>query len=214
MIDTGDPLCELASLFEMGTFTVVALTEPDLFHRALERLARAYHYRTAAVAQALPGRLWRIYGPEYAVPPYLPPTLFDQYAMQYDRPMVDAIRRSGGYARIHCHGRIREVLPLIAGAGADAIDPIEPPPQGDVTLAEVREAYGDQMVLFGNLEASDVVGLPTDEFERKIMRALDKGSRGGGRGFVLMPSACPYGRVLPQLAVRNYEKMVECVERM
>ena len=34
-----------------------------------------------AVAKALPGRLWRIYGPEYAAPPYLPPRLFQPEAM-------------------------------------------------------------------------------------------------------------------------------------
>jgi len=33
-----------------------------------------------------------------------------------------------------------------------------------------------------------------------------------GRGFVLMPSSCPYGRKLPPLALANYRKMVEIVE--
>jgi len=28
----------------------------------------------------------------------------------------------------------------------------------------------------------------------------------------LMPSACPYGRELSTLALRNYEKMIEVVE--
>ncbi|MCF7957058.1 MAG: hypothetical protein K9M57_01280 [Phycisphaerae bacterium] len=32
-----------------------------------------------------------------------------------------------------------------------------------------------------------------------------------GRGFVLMPSACPYGRKLLPLALANYKKMVEMV---
>ena len=40
----------------------------------------------------------------------------------------------GGYARVHCHGRVKKILDMIAGMGADALDPIEPPPQGDVTL--------------------------------------------------------------------------------
>jgi len=38
------------------------------------------------------------------------------------------------------------------------------------------------------------------------------GTSGQGRGFVLMPSACPYGRILSSLTLRNYEKMVEIVE--
>jgi hypothetical protein len=69
------------------------------------------------------------------------------------------------------------------------------------------------MVLFGNLEASDIENLPTADFERKVLTALREGTAGEGRGFVLLPSACPYGRVLSPLAMKNYEKMVECVER-
>lgn len=60
MIDTGDPLCAACSLIEMGTFTIVALTEPALFHRLLERFARQIWPRTETFAAALSGRLWRI----------------------------------------------------------------------------------------------------------------------------------------------------------
>jgi uroporphyrinogen-III decarboxylase len=123
--------------------------------------------------------------------------------------MIEAIQRSGGYARIHCHGNLRAVLDDIAGMGADGLDPVEPPPQGDVDLSYVRRRYGRQMVLFGNLEASDIENLPTDEFAGKVRRALREGTAGDGRGFVLMPSACPYGRKVSDLAVRNYATMLK-----
>ncbi len=42
--------------------------------------------------------------------------------------------------------------------------------------------------------------------------ALREGTAGEGRGFVLMPSACPYGRVLPERALVNYRLMVEMTE--
>jgi hypothetical protein len=210
-IDTGDPLCCTASLFEMGTFTVIASNEPTLFQRALERAAATLLPKVEAVARALPGRMWRIYGPEYATPPYLRPSLFHEYVTRYVTPMVQAIQRHGGFARIHCHGRIRDVLDEIAATGCVALDPIEPPPQGDVELAYVRERYGEQVTLFGNLEASDLEMLAPAEFEKKIRRALREGV--GGRGFVLMPSACPCGRVLPDRARRNYEKMIEIRDR-
>ena len=103
------------------------------------------------------------------------------------------------------------ILDDIASTGCTGLDPIEPPPQGDVQLAFVRERVGQQMVLFGNLEACDIENLPTSEFEQKIRIALEQGTAGMGRGFVLMPSACPYGRRLSSLAMRNYEKMIEMV---
>jgi uroporphyrinogen-III decarboxylase len=196
----------------MAVYTVIALTEPILFHRLLDRFAAVLLPQTEAIARALPGRLWRIYGPEYASPPYLPPRLFREYAVKYNTQMVSAIQRYGGFARIHSHGRLKAILDDIASTGCAALDPIEPPPQGDVELSYVRERYGEQMVLFGNLEANDLEFLSTPLFAQKIERALREGTAGKGRGFVLMASSSPYGRELPEQALKNYEKMVEMAE--
>lgn len=212
MIDTPDPLCLAAGLFDMADYTVIASTERQLFHQLLDYFAQTLLPRTEMAARALPGRLWRIYGPEYASPPYLPPELFREYVGAYVTPMIQIIQHYGGYARLHCHGNIREILPEIVAMGADGLDPIEPPPQGNVQLHEVRSGYGADMTLFGNLEASDIENLSTDAFEKKVQTALEEGTAGDGRGFVLMPSACPYGRVLGDQALRNYEKMVELVD--
>ncbi len=212
MIDTPDPLCLAAALFEMSEYLVVALTEPKLFHQLLDRLALLVLPKTEAVASALPGRLWRIYGPEYASPPYLPPRLFREYVCSYDTRMISTIHRSGGFARIHSHGKLRLILDDIVSMGAAALDPIEPPPQGDVDLSYVRKKYGSQLVLFGNLEISDIENLPTEEFTGKVKRALDEGTAGDGRGFVLMPSSCPCGRKLSARTMRNYERIIELVE--
>jgi len=83
MVDTGDPICIAADLFSMADYTVVALTEQELFHRLLAKLARPLHEKTEKVARAFPGRLWRICGPEYAAEPYLPPRLFREYVAAY-----------------------------------------------------------------------------------------------------------------------------------
>jgi hypothetical protein len=214
LIDRADPLCRVAPLFSMENFTIIALTRPDLMHRALEKVQSVRLPETEAISQALPGRLWRVVGPEYASPPYLPPRLFEEYVTRYDTPMVEAIQKHGGFARIHSHGRLREVLDHIAATGCTGLDPVEPPRQGDVTLAYVRERYGGQMSLWGNIEASDIETLPNQEFRVKVETALREGTAGDGRGFVLMPSACPYGRELSELALRNYESMLELTEAL
>jgi hypothetical protein len=209
MIDTPDALCLAALLFDMGEYTVTASTEQALFHRLLERFATTLLAVTEEAARRLPGRLWRIYGPEFAAAPYLPPALFREYVCRYDKPMIDIIHRSGGYARVHSHGRLKGILDDIAALGADALDPIEPPPQGDVELAYVRRRYGKQLVLFGNLEMSDIERLPADRFAERVKRSLCEGTSGSGRGFVLMPSAAPIGRELPLGVLKNYEVIAQ-----
>lgn len=212
MVETADPLCLAASLFSMADYTVIALTEPALFHALLEKVGRAIYRVVDQVAPQLPGRLWRIAGPEYATPPYLPLRLFDEYVVRYTGPVVHVIERNGGYARIHCHGRVREALPRFVAMGASATDPIEPPPQGDALLSDVRREYGRDLALFGNIEVADIENLGPPDFERVASQALADGTAGEGRGFVLMPTSCPYGRQISARTMGNYETLVRLAE--
>ncbi len=211
MIDMHDPICDAAGLFSMEDYTICAFTEPELFHKLLDRIARTVFTKCEKLSRLFPGRLWRLVGSEYASEPYLPPHLYEEYVVPYTGMMVRTIQQHGGYARIHSHGRLRGILPLITKMNPDGLDPVEPPPQGDMELCEVRAAIGKDTVLFGNLEAADIENLPTALFEEKIKRALDEGTQGSGRGFVLMPSACPYGREITPLTMANYEAIMRLI---
>ncbi len=213
MVDTEDPICAAASLFSMEDFTVIALTEQKLFGRLLEKLSVHIQARTQKTAKAFPGHLWRIYGPEYATEPYLPPNLFKEYVVRYTGPMVKSIQKHGGFARIHCHGRIRAVLDYIVEMGAAAIDPIEPPPHGDVELEYVRREYGRELVLFGNLEIADIENSEPGDFEKVVEKALIDGTSGQGKGFVLMPSSAPTGRKITHRMMANYQTMIRLTTR-
>jgi hypothetical protein len=214
MIDTEDPVCAVASLFSLETFTIFALTEQELCHKLLEKHARYIHKRTEKVARELPGRLWRIYGPEYITEPFLSPALFNDYVVKYTGPMVKQIKKYGGFARIHSHGCIKNILDYIREMDADAVDPVEPPPHGDVDLQYVRRKYGEQLVLFGNIEISDIESMPGERFRKVVKQTIADGISGEGRGFVLMPTASPYGRNISELTLRNYQIMIEEVEKM
>jgi len=214
MVDTEDPLCAVATLFSMNNYTVFALTEQALFQKLLEKHARYLHKRTEIVAREFPGRLWRIYGPEFASEPFLPPHLFNEYVVRYDNPMVEMIHRYEGFVRIHSHGNIKGILDYIAEMKADAIDPIEPPPQGDVELGYVRQKYGNQMVLFGNLEISDIENMPSDMFREVVRSSIKAGTEGAGRGFVLMPSSSPCSRDISEPTLRNYQIIIEEIHNL
>jgi len=214
MLNTPDPLCTIAAMFEMGTYTITAMTEQDLFIKALDKSLAFLEWKVEMISRALPGRIWRIYGPEYASPPYLPPELFRKYVTKYAGRLVDIIHKNNGYARLHSHGNLEKILDFIVETGCMGLDPIEPPPQGDVELSYVRKNYGKDMVLFGNLEASDIENISQEKFREKVKRAISEGTAGEGKGFVLMPSACPYGRKLSATAMKNYETMIEEIEKL
>jgi uroporphyrinogen-III decarboxylase len=208
MVDVADPICEVAGLFELADYTVLALTEPALFHRLLEQQARHIYPLVDQVAREFPGHLWRVVGSEYASEPLLPPRLYEEYVVRYTRPIVQTIQKYGGFARIHSHGKLKRILPAIAAMEPAGLDPVEPPPQGDMQLIDVRRAIGAQTVLFGNIEAAEIELLPPDAFETRARQALREGTDGEGRGFVLMPSSCPYGREISAQVMANYETLV------
>jgi uroporphyrinogen-III decarboxylase len=194
--------------FAPEDYTVLGLTEPSLFHQLQEKHTRYVYPLVEYVAQAFPGHLWRVVGSEYASEPFLPPRLYAEYEVRYTKPMVETIQKYGGFARLHSHGRLKNILPYIVEMGVAGLDPVEPPPQGDMQLIDVRRGYGKDMVLFGNIEASDIEMLSPAEFETRVVRALREGTAGEGRGFVLHPSACPYGRHISADVMANYETMV------
>ena len=210
MVDTGDPLCEAASLFSFENYALIAMTEQKLFHRLLEKLSLSLYKKTAQISAEFPGRLWRIYGPEYASEPYLPPYLFKEYVQKYTGPMVREIQKNQGYARMHSHGKLKNILDTISEMNVDAIDPVEPPPQGDVELEYVAEHFGKDIVLFGNVEIADIENMEPAEFEKKTALSIEAGKK--AKGFVLMPSSSPYGREITERTMTNYKTMVRLIK--
>ena len=214
MVDTEDPICAVAALFSMQDFAVFAYTEQDLCHRLLEKHAKYIHKRTSVASAEFPGRLWRIYGPEYATEPFLPVSFFEEYVVRYTGPMVNMIKADNGYVRIHSHGRVKDILSHIEEMGADATDPLEPFPHGNADLKQVREKFGKDLVLFGNIEVTDIENIENEKFREVVRKTLEEGTCGAGRGFVLMPTASPYGRNITEQTFRNYEIMIEEVNKL
>jgi len=214
MVDTEDPVCAVASMFKLEDFTLFALTEKKLCHALLEKHSVYINKRIEKAAKEFPGRLWRIYGPEFITEPFLPPALFEEYVVKYTGPLIQTIKKYGGSVRIHAHGCVRNILDYVVQMGADAIDPIEPPPHGDVELKYLREKYGRHLVLFGNIEITDIENMPNDIFRKNVRKSLSEGTAGEGRGFVLMPTASPYGRDISENTFRNYKIMIEEVNKV
>jgi len=86
---------------------------------------------------------------------------------------------------------------------------VEPPPQGDISLAEARRRVGDKLTLFGNIEFCWMDMATPEEIERAVRRAIDEG---GKERFVLMPSATRHERHTERFnanALRYIETAIE-----
>lgn len=188
MGDMADALAHTVDLFGFATFLMIYVDQPTIIFRLLdffqERILARLEYQLAGGAVSL----YRIVGAEYAGVPYMSPDDFKKVVTSYDREMVNLLHRYGGQARIHSHGNIRDMIPELLAMKIDATDPVEPPPDGNIELAEARELLGEDVILFGNVEECIFeIGTPGEvrEAVRIAIEAVE------GKNFVLTPTAMP-----------------------
>ena len=205
--DVSDALCTVADLFEFGEFTIRAMTETVRFREMLDAMhERVMDRLRYMLARGVRG-LWRHVGAEYASEPYLPPHLFDELVVPYMRPMIELIHSHGQKVRVHSHGRLRNIVEKMIDCGADATDPCEAPPDGDVELAELKSRYGERLVLFGNMQLKHLETETPDQIEARVKDCMAAAKAGGG--FVLMPTAAPINVPLSPKTEENYLRYID-----
>lgn len=207
MASLADPICVAMELMEFGEATVWALTEPEHFQATLDELHRRSMINLKASLELQPVDLYRICGPEYCTPPYLSPAHFKRFVYPYLCEMVDLIHSYGSKARIHSHGRIGQVLDMILDTGADAIDPCEGPPDGDITLAEVKAKTAGRMCIFGNLQLKLLEHATPREVEAAVRDCMTAAKEGGR--YVIMPTSSPINIPLSPVTEENYRVFIE-----
>ena len=128
--------------------------------------------------------------------------------MAYDVPLIEMVHRYGGYVWCHCHGGMGPVLERFADMGVDCLNPIEPPPMGDVTLAEAKARVGSRMCLEGNIQQGDFYVLTARQMREKVAEAIAAGAPGGA--FILCPTSSPWQTAdLSERALQNYLTFIE-----
>ena len=212
LVSVADPICYAAELFAMEDFLVYALTDTDVIQRFLDRLWDMVHHRLALLLKETPKDIvFRIVGPEYGTPPYLPNRYVPGFITQYVTRMATMIRQAGGIPRVHAHGKVRFLLSELAGSDVLCMDPVEPPPDGDISLQEVKALYGDQLALFGNIELKALETETPEAIDALVRSVMADGKPGGG--FVLMPTASPINIPLNPRTEENLLMMIDAGHR-
>jgi uroporphyrinogen-III decarboxylase len=208
LVSMGDPLCDTSELFDLETFLVLAMTETAAIEAAMDRFQERYVERLRRVLKGpVKDVVFRICGPEYATPPYLPPELFRRFVTRHDSVLIDMIRQAGGIPRIHCHGRTGRVVDQMAELAPDALDPIEPPPDGDITMADMKKALGGRVCLTGGIELKYLEAASGEYVEQLVRDTMAEGKPGGR--FILMPTAAPINVPLSPKTEANYFRYIE-----
>ena len=92
--------------------------------------------------------------------------------------VADEVHRGDKYFSFHSCGNVTAIIPDLIEVGIDALNPIEI--TAGMDLRQVKELYGDQLVIVGNANANIVQMGSVDEVRAEVRRCLDDAAAGGG----------------------------------
>lgn len=183
--DRGAPVCFFSSplvmisrMMEFQQLLEWTITERPLLDTMLriiqERLSERLHW---ALEHGV-GPFFRFGGSEQSTPPMMSKRFFEQFVIGYEAPLWKMVREAGGIVWVHCHGKVATVLNRFMENGVQMLDPVEPPPQGDITIKEAKaRAAAGPLTLVGNVEMSDLQNGTPELIERLVREAICEGGR-------------------------------------
>ena len=149
-------------------------------------------------------------GSEWVTPPMASPAVYDALVQEQERSIIDHVHaNSRALVHIHCHGRVREALPGMIDRGGDYTEPVEPPPDGDITMLEAKDIAGGRITLGGNVECRILCNEPEEAVEAATRAAFE----GGLERFVLRATEGPSPEI-SEREFRNWMRMVDVWEEL
>jgi len=133
------------------------------------------------------------------------PEIWDELALPFYKTATRMCREAGAVSGVHSCGKERHLLlRCFEETDLDYANPLEIPPMGDCTLADMKAAVGSKIALMGNVHTVEVMLLGTPDLVRlESLRAIRDAGQGGG--FILSTGDQP-GRDTPD---ENIRMMVE-----
>ncbi len=204
------PMVCVAGMMKYEMFLELCLTHPDLIAELTETCRTRILDCVDVLTSAGPIEYWWMGGSEWLTPPMGSPALYDTLVQEQERSIIERLHReNGSIVHVHCHGRVRDALPKTIDRGADYTEPVEPPPDGDITMAEAKQIAAGRITLGGNVEARVLTYGTENEVEAATRAAFE----GGKERFILRPSEGPSPRI-GEREFRNYMRMMDVWEEL
>ncbi len=138
--------------------------------------------------------------------PFLSPRMFGEFVTPYLARLIRAIRDYGGYAIKHTDGNIMPILDQLVSTQPHALHSLDP--MAGVDIREVKEKYGSQVALCGNVHCAAMQTGTEEEVIASAEYCLTYAKPGGG--YVFCTSNIPF----KGLPLERYMLVLEVWRRM
>ncbi len=140
----------------------------------------------------------------YAGSGFISPHFYREFVMPYEGRIARAIRRRGVPVYVHTCGAIHDRLEMMLETGFAGLECLDPPPLGDVDLADAKRRVGGKAFIKGNIDPIHVLLNGSAETVGKDARSrLEIGKPGGG---YILSTACS---IAPHTPPENIQLLAE-----
>ena len=171
-------------------------------HALLDRFTRIVEAQLALYAACGPDAV--LISSAFAGGGFIGRETYREFVLPYEQRLAACAHARRQIVYTHTCGSIGDRLDLMVETGIDGIDTLDPPPLGNVDLADAMQRFGDKVFFKGNLDAvNEMLRADDAAFEQAVIQRLR--IAGAGPGFILS-SACS---VAPGVAPARLQRMVE-----
>jgi len=208
-VETPDPFYTVCEMFPTDEFFIRTRTDTERIVRLISSVAeRMLESIENLCRNAGCPFILRLIGAEMAVPPFMGVYDFMFFEGEFYRRVIGITKKYGVPASFHCHGPVRDIMDIVWEMGYSFIEPFEPPPNGNVTIAEALGAAKGRGVVFGGIDDVVLNNGGEDEVRRAVERCLDD-ARGKGKPYILSQSSTPFSDPLDDRTRENYLVFME-----
>jgi uroporphyrinogen-III decarboxylase len=201
------PFTHFMELFGYQDALVALLGNRAKAHVLLERLTEASI--VWGVAQARHGVDAVLCSSAFAGGSFISRKMYREFVVPYERRLHQAIQAEGVPSYTHTCGKVGDRLDLLVETGTQGIDTLDPPPLGDVELADAKVALAGRVFIKGNMNAVAILDYQTPEqVIAEATRCLTIGAPGGG---YILSTACS---VAPRVAPWKLELLAPLAEEL
>jgi len=120
---------------------------------------------------------------------FISPHMYERFVLPFERKVADALHAAVAHVPVYTHtcGMLNDRLELLVETHVDGVDTLDPPPLGNVMLADAKARIGDRLFIKGNINS---VAILTDSREQFIQRATDTLLAGKPGGGYILSTAC------------------------
>jgi len=140
-----------------------------LFYMGYEQGVVALHKHTDAIenflesAERIDDRFYEVFKdcpievvnfPDNVDGHFDPPPFMEDYLIPHWQQRTEELHAAGMHIDVHWDGSVKSILRYTHEVGVDGFEVLTPEPQGDVTIDEISQALGDNLILLDGIPAT------------------------------------------------------------